>query len=699
VKTPKLAIIGCGAVAQRYYAPALEAFPRVRDSVILVDRDRRSGEALRKILGAGELYTDHREVLEKADGAVVLVPHHLHHAVTMDFLDAGLPVLCEKPLAVSLAEARDMVGKAREKGVALCVNNTRRLFPSFRAVHGIIRSGDLGRLERIVYKEGNAFGWPSATGFYVNPALSPKGILLDLGSHVMDTLSWWAGGRPELVECLDDSYGGPESVVRLTARFGECSLEVVLNRLCELSNTYEVVLGKGRLEGRINDWKRLVVRHGSGAVQVKKLPCGVSTYPGFVKPVLENFLRVLEGAEAPLVSGSDVLDSIDLIDECYRGRKRFPSPWDRGVSPAAVEVSEERRVLVTGAAGFIGGRVVEMIHQGGPGGLKVRAGVRQWSSAARLGRMPAETALVDVLDRKGLRKALDGITHVIHCAKGTPEATVTGTRNLAEACLAKGIRHFVHLSTAEVYGNASGVVDETRPFHYTGNGYNGMKIGAERACWQCRERGLHITVLRPAIVYGPFSSSWSLRFASLFLAGEWGLLEGYGEGTCNLVYVDDLVDTILHVLDHRDAFGRAFNINGPEVVTWNRYFTLLNNGMGLPPLRTLGRGRAGALAQLTDPVRSLGGFVKSYLLKPVKKTAERFDLFDAALRRTEHAMRATPSREELRLFSRDVLYSDALARKTLPRCPGTSVKEGVGHTVEWLRYLGLVGPGGPPAGS
>jgi predicted dehydrogenase/nucleoside-diphosphate-sugar epimerase len=692
---PKIAIIGCGTVAQRYYVPVLKELPEIKEKVLLVDRDRRNAEMLQDILGSGEIYLDHRSVLGKADGVLILLPHDLHHQVSMDFLRSGTHVLCEKPLAIQPHEAREMIDTAEEAHAALCLNNTRRLFPSFRAVHEMITAGELGRILKISYQEGSAFGWPSSTGFYVNPALSSMGILLDLGSHVMDILCWWAGGKPELKEFLDDSQGGPESVIRVMAQKEGCELRVVMNRLCELPSSFEITGERGQVKGKIHDWKHITAIDDKGDTRVIKLYSRAKSYPAFVKPVLNNFIRVVQGLEQPLVSGRDVMASIEFINECYLNRKHFVCAWDKGVETSASfsgisMAQEKRRILVTGATGFIGGRVIEILHQSDSKGSTAVAGLRQWASAARLGRMPVAVAIMDLMDKGQITQALKGVTHVIHCAKGTPEATVEGTRNLLDACLALGTKHFIHLSTAEVYGDATGIVDERRPFQYTGNLYNRMKIDAEKACWEFRDKGLPLTVFRPSIVYGPFSSSWSLRFAQMMLAGEWGILEGYGGGTCNLVYVDDLVHTILQSLDNDNAFGKVFNMNGPEVVSWNKYFTILNRSLALPPLNLVRKRKAEATTYVMGPVRTLGSLVKRYFMKPVKKAAESFEFIDAVLRKAEHAVKVSPSMDELRLFSRDVIYSDALARSSLPYCPDTEIEKGMGHTIEWLKYLGIV---------
>ena len=120
-----------------------------------------------------------------------------------------------------------------------------------------------------------------------------------------------------------------------------------------------------------------------------------------------------------------------------------------------------------------------------------------------------------------------------------------------------------------VYGDVSGNVDETYPYEYTGNPYGDSKIEAETICWEYYERGLPICILRPTIVYGPFSKLWTIEFAQGMQSGAWLLPQQYCQGICNLVYIDDLVSAIVLALQKQEAIGKAFNINGGENLKWN----------------------------------------------------------------------------------------------------------------------------------
>src|SRR3990172_4537453 len=136
------------------------------------------------------------------------------------------------------------------------------------------------------------------------------------------------------------------------------------------------------------------------------------------------------------------------------------------------------KILVTGAGGFIGGWVVESLYLSGF--RNVRAGIRRWSSGARIGRFPVEMILCDVTDKNEVKRAMEGVDAVIHCAAGSRDVIVNGTGNILLTSLRNGVKRFIHLSTIDVYGEAEGEVDETFPFQYTGNVYGDSKIEAEK---------------------------------------------------------------------------------------------------------------------------------------------------------------------------------------------------------------------------
>ncbi len=264
-QTPRLALIGCGAIAACYHLPALAKIsvtqdPQVIEQLTLVDPNLAQAQTLADTFGITRVAPDYHRIVSELDGAIVAVPPKLHYPITMDLLRHGVHVLCEKPLAPTLAEARDMVAQALRSGVTLSVNQTRRLFPGHEQVRELMATGAIGEPLSMSYIDGEAFCWPTVSGFYFKSgADAPRGVLLDRGVHVLDAVCWWLGGEPTALSCQTDSFGGPEAVVRLTFSHQQCRGEVRLSSLNKLCNTYRVEGESGVLSGGIEDWSHVTL--------------------------------------------------------------------------------------------------------------------------------------------------------------------------------------------------------------------------------------------------------------------------------------------------------------------------------------------------------------------------------------------------------------------------------------------------------
>lgn len=344
--------------------------------------------------------------------------------------------------------------------------------------------------------------------------------------------------------------------------------------------------------------------------------------------------------------------------------------------------------LITGANGFIGGWLAETLLLGGS--ANVRAGIRSWSGAARLARFPHELTLCDVLNTEQVANATEGATCVIHCASGSREVIVDGTHNTLDAALKYGVRRFLYFSTAEVYGNPSGTVDEATACRRTGKPYGDAKIEAEELCWEYNEKGLPVTIVRPSIVYGPFSREWTANLALKLMSGQWGIFGGYGEGTCNLIYVADLVAAVLSAARMEQAAGQAFNLNGPEAPTWNEYFRRYNTALGLPELKVIVQSDARVRSAAMEPVRAVARFVRDHFEHPVKQFGARYRPAGQLMKHLESSVKMTPRMTDLSLYNRNAYYLPTKAHDLLGFEPAFDLDRGLVMSVLWLEHVGLM---------
>jgi predicted dehydrogenase len=131
----RIAVVGVGHLG-RHHARILSGLDGAT-LVAVVDSNRLRADEVAAMNGTRALY-DARDLLGQIDAVSVAVPTELHRDIALPFLDAGIPVLVEKPMARSLAEADEMIARASEKGVPLAVGHTERFNPAVEAARPLL---------------------------------------------------------------------------------------------------------------------------------------------------------------------------------------------------------------------------------------------------------------------------------------------------------------------------------------------------------------------------------------------------------------------------------------------------------------------------------------------------------------------------------------------------------------------------------
>lgn len=231
------------------------------------------------------------------------------------------------------------------------------------------------------------------------------------------------------------------------------------------------------------------------------------------------------------------------------------------------------KILVTGATGFIGSRLCELLSL--EYRLPYRALVRDFSRAVRIARLDTELVAGDMLDAASLARAVEGCDAVVNLAHGDDESARTQATQLIEACTRAGVRRFVHISSMAVHGPSPKLdvlTEATAPIQRWNEAYSDAKAASEAVVVAAGKRGaLETVVLRPTIVYGPYSF-FVTPIVQDARVGRISLIDG-GRGICNAVYVDDVCEAIMAALERDDAVGAAFLINGDTRMTWGDFIT------------------------------------------------------------------------------------------------------------------------------
>lgn len=320
---------------------------------------------------------------------------------------------------------------------------------------------------------------------------------------------------------------------------------------------------------------------------------------------------------------------------------------------------EGKRVLVTGAGGFIGSHLTERLVQTG---ATVRAMVRYTSSGTwgwlEESKLAADLEVVagDICDRDSVMRAVRGVDVVFHLAAliaipysyTAPDSYVRtnigGTLNLLQASREMDVARFVHTSTSEVYGTALYVpIDERHPLQGQ-SPYSASKIGADKMAEAFfRSFELPVTTVRPFNTFGPRQSARAIVPTVLTQCLTSGTV-GVGNlfPTRDLNYVSNTVDGYLMAATNDRAVGLTIN---------------------------LGSGREISVGDLVDLISSITGCVVQ-----VRQETERL----------------RPQASEVERL----LADHSLASQVLGWHPRVSLEEGLRLTHDWMRdHLARYRPG------
>jgi predicted dehydrogenase len=350
-------LIGCGAVSTLYYAPALQELQKsgVLRVVGLFDPSPDNAARLKRVFPEASRH-DGLGQLSKTDAelAIVASPPRYHAEQTIQLLQAGLSVLCEKPMATCIAEGEAMVDAAANTPGVLAIGLLRRFFPATQTIRDILAQGMLGDIVSFDFAEGDDFKWPVASPDYFQKRAASGGVLADIGVHALDLLTWW-WGSPDEMDYADDAMGGVEANCRIQTRFARgFGGEIRLSRDWPLRSRYVIEGKNGWLRWEVNEADRVEIglrgsryalkAHLFEHLDEQTASCrpAASFHQSFIDQ-LRNVVATIRGHEQLHVSADEGLPSLKLIEDCYRHRKLMSMPW--------LGEAEERRARELAKAG------------------------------------------------------------------------------------------------------------------------------------------------------------------------------------------------------------------------------------------------------------------------------------------------------------------------------------------------------------
>jgi len=222
----KFGIIGAGEIVRA----CAHAFKGNDDlcAVAIADVNDQVAKATAKDVAATIVYTDYRQVLanKEVEAVYIATPPALHKQMVLDCIAAGKHVICEKPLAMNVAEVKELLSacqKAPKLKVACCSSRFVQL--AALDARRILQSGKLGKLERVGFEMSRASipetaGW---TGWKAQRAMAGGGMLMDWGCYDLDWMTW----------VLQDQFRPTKVLANLGRYINDCESTYAVTILCE----------------------------------------------------------------------------------------------------------------------------------------------------------------------------------------------------------------------------------------------------------------------------------------------------------------------------------------------------------------------------------------------------------------------------------------------------------------------------------
>lgn len=358
-----------------------------------------------------------------------------------------------------------------------------------------------------------------------------------------------------------------------------------------------------------------------------------------------------------------------------------------------------KRIAVLGAGGFVGGRLLEMAV--GTGIADVVPVVRSCKSLGGISKLGVAYKMSDVSRVESLQPAIGGCEVVLNLTIDAPWRMGANTAAICQACRTAGVQLLIHISSAEVYGRVEDpqIHDDSLPDRRHWMAYARGKGEAELVLRQHMNRvPFSIVALRPGLVWGP-RSFWTAAAAQDLMEGRAFLVNG-GTGICNLMFIDNLLHSVLGITRQSSWPSGFYNVADDEEVTWGEYYGELARHLNFDARKVTVFPPSRYVPSLTERLRELRqrktmcrfqemlpSRLRPLLERPVRRA---LGLVHPITRSVPQKPRVTRQLWHLQQ-TRHKLKTDKFSR-TFGKQNRYSFAEGMEKTCAWLRFAGFVQP-------
>ena len=334
-QTVRVGIIGAGNITRYAHIPGYQAQKDV-ELVAICDIVPGKAAEMAKEFKIPRAYDSYAEMLakEKLDAVSVCTPNAAHKETTLAALNAGAHVLCEKPIAMNLAEGRAMVSAARKLGKVLQIGLHWRFTSAAQTLKRFIDAGELGDIyygEATCMRRRGIPGW----GVFTQKKLQGGGALIDIGVHTLDH-TMWLMGNPKPVSVMGATYaafGKRKDVVSIwglwdPAKFDVDDMGVGFVRFENGATLILRASWAANIEKEFSETRILGTQGGAFMpplrIYKEMHQTLVDVTPAFLPEVkphtkeIEHFIACVRGETECLVVPEQVLDVQAVLDAIYR---------------------------------------------------------------------------------------------------------------------------------------------------------------------------------------------------------------------------------------------------------------------------------------------------------------------------------------------------------------------------------------------
>jgi 2-alkyl-3-oxoalkanoate reductase len=701
----KVAIIGAGEIAG-YHLQVLKEIKSI-DVCAICDVDLARAKALGSLHGVKSSYNSPAEMMaqERPHVVHVLTPPEFHASISIEAMESGSHVLVEKPMALSHKDASKMVSAAERTGKHLAICEMFLFDPVVIRARKMLAQGAIGQLlhaesywftdisgnSNAYALKGSGSGWAHRLpgGVFANFLDHPVYLQRDLLGKIetIDTTSKKVGLNPFVpYDELRVNLSGNDKTGYIVASLNG-KPRINLLRLygtegviaADMSNLTITTLKSSRLPSFISkglgnltlsyELARDTVATTTAILRKKvKARQGLRTFLNTFYTRLNN--QSIDFDDASIFNCVKAAETIRILENIWQSMasqgdksERLPpkSYIDHSCRYDTNENSNQRprKVLVTGAGGFLGNHLVrELLKKDDVVRIITRKIDKEFEQHKNV-----EVLYGDIRNQEVTEKAVDGVDIIYHCAAITTnkgpwqnflDTNINATRNLLDAAVKFGVQRFVFVSSVTVYGFSK--VRGNQPIRENdahGNGlpfysyYAKSKIEAEKLVWEYyRSKQLPVVILRPGVIFG-------FKGKNTFQTGK--IIFGAKHKILPYVYVKDVAAALMLAGTSDTAVGNAYNVVGDEQPTQGEFKQKIS--------RTIGVDQTGVF--LPRPIMYIPALLFEFYSKRKKAdSSPPFNLFF------------------YKSLVRDLRYDNHRIKEELGWVPSYSIEDGIRETLQ-----------------